>query len=119
MFLLNEFQFVMPLKIWRSMAYTVWITGKGIEREICLRQLAMKAPTESSWFNRIRKLLNQYDLPSPSELMENPPSKLKWKSAVDNAICRQVEETWREDIQGKHINIYKNILIQIGSGWDR
>lgn len=75
--------------------------NEGIESQICLRQLAMKAPTESSWLNWIIEVLNRYSLPYPSELMENPQSKLNWKSAVDNAISRQVEETWREDIQGK------------------
>ena len=28
------------------------VMSKGIEREICPRQLAMKAQTESSWFNQ-------------------------------------------------------------------
>ena len=51
-----------------------WITSKGAEREISLRQLAMKTSTESSWFNRIRVILNRYGLPSPSELLDNPPS---------------------------------------------
>ena len=72
-----------------------WITSEGIERQIYFRQLAMNAPTERPWYNRTRELLNQYDLTSLSELMENPPPKLKWKSAVDDAISRQAEETWR------------------------
>ncbi|MEW8547407.1 MAG: reverse transcriptase domain-containing protein, partial [Candidatus Thiodiazotropha sp.] len=85
-----------------------WITSEGIERDICLRQLAMKASSESSWFNQIRSLLNRYDLPPPSELIEDPPSKSKWKSAVENAISTQVEETWREDIQKKNTLKYIN-----------
>ena len=46
-------------------------------------------------------ILNRYGLPSPSELKDNPPSRLKWKSVVDNTISRQVKENWREDIQGR------------------
>ena len=68
----------------------------------------MKAPTESSWLNRIIEVLNRYSLHYPSELMENTQSKLNWKSTVDNCISRQVEETWREDIQGKKTLKYIN-----------
>ena len=63
-----------------------WHTSEGIEREICLRQLAMKSPVENSWFNRIRDLLRRYGLPLPSVLLEQPLSKPKWKSMVDEAI---------------------------------
>ena len=61
-----------------------------------------------------RKLLVQSDLAPPSELMENPPSKLKWESAVDYAINRQVEETWREDLQLKATLKYINPNIRVG-----
>ena len=98
-----------------------WITSKRVEKEISLRQLAMKMPTESSWFNRIRVILNRYGLPSPSELMDDPPSRLKWKSVVDNAISRKVEENWREDIQGrptlKYINSVRIRMGQVHPVW--
>ena len=61
----------------------------------------MKSPAENSWFNRIRDLLRRYGLPSPSVLLEQPLSKPKRKSMVDEAISSAVEETWREDIQSK------------------
>ena len=85
-----------------------WHTSEGIEREICLRQLAMKSPAEKSWFNRIRDLLRRYGLPSPSVLLEQPLSKPKWKSMVDEAISSAVEETCREDIQSKSSLKYIN-----------
>ena len=85
-----------------------WHTSEGIEREICLRQLAMKSPADNSWFNRIRDLLRRYGLPSPSVLLEQPLSKPKWKSMVDEAISSSVEETWRDDIQSKSSLKYIN-----------
>ena len=85
-----------------------WHKSEGIEREICLRQLAMKSPAENSWFNRIRDLLRRYGLPLPSVLLEQPLSKPKWKSMVDEAISSAVEETWREDIQSKSSLKYIN-----------
>ena len=102
-----------------------WITSKGVEKETSLRKLAMNMPTESSWFNRIHVILNRYGLPSPSELMDDPPPRppspmwLKWKSAVDNA--RKVEENWREDIQGrptlKYINSVRIRMGQVHPVW--
>ena len=85
-----------------------WHTSEGSEREICLRQLAMKSPAENSWFNRVRDLLRRYGLPSPSVLLEQPLSKPKWKSMVDEVISSSVEETWREDIQSKSLLKYIN-----------
>ena len=82
---------------------------EGIEYDICLRQLAVKSPDEKSWFNRIRDLLYRYDLPSPSVLLEQPLSKSKWKSMIDNAIHAEVEGTWREDIQLKSSLKYINV----------
>ena len=68
----------------------------------------MKSPAENSWFNRIRDLLRRYGLPSPSALLEQPLSKPKWKSMVDEAISSSVEETWREGIQSKSSLKYIN-----------
>ena len=72
-------------------------------------------------FNRIRVILNRYGLLSPSELMDDPPSRLKWKSVVDNAISRKVEENWREDIQGrptlKYINSVRIRMGQVHPVW--
>ena len=52
-----------------------WIMSDGIEKEIALRQLAVKLSCEMSWFNRIKELLLKFNLPTPSELIENTPSK--------------------------------------------
>ena len=70
-----------------------WLTSEGIEHDKCLRQLAVKSTDEKSWFNRIRDLLYRYDLSSPSILLEQPLSKTKWKSMIDNVIHAGIEGT--------------------------
>jgi hypothetical protein len=35
---------------------------------------------------RIRKTLQKYNLPSPEEILENPPKKQQWKNAMKKAI---------------------------------
>ena len=75
-----------------------WIMSDGIEKEIALRQLAVKLSCEMLWFNRIKERLLKYNLPTPSELIENTPSNDKWKQMVNKAINCLVEPQWREDI---------------------
>ena len=66
-----------------------WIRTNGIKKEIAVRQLAMKSSTELSWFNKIKELLKKYNLPSPSQILENVPQKTDGKM-VNNAISRLV-----------------------------
>ena len=75
-----------------------WIASDGIERDIAERQLAMKSISEHRWFNRIKLLLEIYKLPVASYLMDNVPSRSKWKKMVNKAINLAVETQWREDI---------------------
>ena len=56
-----------------------WIASEGIEKDIAVRQLATKTVSEQSWFNEVKYLLELYDLPLPSQLLEEVPSKSKWK----------------------------------------
>ena len=50
------------------------------ERELLERQLAMKdIITSYSWTTLIRKLFNQYHLPSPYQLLSHPSRKSQWK----------------------------------------
>ena len=65
------------------------MTG-GIEK-VAMRQLAVKSSCAVSWFNRIKELLNKYDLPLPSEILENIPTKKKWKQMVNNAVQSGIE----------------------------
>ena len=58
-----------------------WIRTDGIEKEIAVRQLAMKSSTKLSWFNKNKELLKKYNLPSPSQLLENVPTKTDGKNS--------------------------------------
>ena len=46
-----------------------------IEYDIALRQLAVKSPTDTSFFSKVRKILDLYSLPSAYVVLENPPLK--------------------------------------------
>ena len=45
----------------------------------------------------IKKNLYKYGLPSPYELLENPPSKYVWKKAVNGKLV----EYWKERLAGE------------------
>ena len=79
-----------------------------IENQIATRQLAVRDITYVSWFSTIRKTLNMYDLPSAYELLENPPTKEKWKCLLKEQIHGSVEESWRNDIASKSSLKYLN-----------
>ena len=78
-----------------------WIMTDGIEKDIAVRQLATKSPSELSWFNKIMQLLTLYCLPLPSQLLENVPARNKWKEMVNNAIKSAEETKWREAISSE------------------
>ena len=79
-----------------------------IDHQIATRQLAVRDITDVSWFSTIRKTLNMYDLPSAYELLENPPTKEKWKCLLKEQIHGSVEESWRNDIASKSSGKYLN-----------
>ena len=85
-----------------------WIASDGIKRDIAERQLAMKSVTEYIWFNRIKLLLEIYKLPAASHLMDNVPSRSKWKKMVNKAKNLAVETQWREDISSRSSLKYIN-----------
>ena len=87
-----------------------WITSGGLESEIFFNSLRCRLLQKVPGTTRFATL-NRYHLPPPSELIEIPPSKSKWKSAVDDAISRQVKKACREDMQGKITQKYTCILI--------
>ena len=62
-----------------------------VEREIALRQLAVKDFNSNSWFVSVQEILFQYDLPTAHDLIENPPEKLEWKRKVKCQITRYWE----------------------------
>ncbi len=58
----------------------------SIENHVARRQLIMKTLKSPSWFNYIKDTCFKYDLPPPNEILNNTPSKEKWKSQVRTAI---------------------------------
>jgi hypothetical protein len=62
----------------------------SIEKQIIIRQLAMKEMNSSSWIILVRELLYKYQLPSAFKLASNPPSKPRWNKMVKKAV----EENW-------------------------
>ena len=66
-----------------------------MEREIALRQLAVKDFNSNSWFVSVQEILFRYELPFEllfaHDLIENPPEKLEWKRKVKCQITRYWE----------------------------
>ncbi|VDI04475.1 Hypothetical predicted protein [Mytilus galloprovincialis] len=58
----------------------------SVEYNIANRQLAIKSKDSKSWFIRIVELTDKYELPSPHELLVNPPCKYKWKKLVSKVV---------------------------------
>ena len=47
----------------------------SVERDLVLRQLAMKSLDSNSWVVNVRQLLEKYQLPNAFSLAESPPEK--------------------------------------------
>ena len=58
----------------------------SIERQLIERQLVMKSIDDSSWVSYVRNMLSMYKLPSAFTLLENPPSKDKWRITVKKSV---------------------------------
>ena len=58
---------------------------------------------------RIRKTLQKYNLPSPEEIIENPPKKQQWKNAMKNAINSFWYDKWTNEKQIKSTLEYLEI----------
>ena len=75
----------------------------------------MKPFESNSWFMKVRRTLNKYNLPSIYDVLTDPPGKAEWKSTVDHAVksfwndTLVVEATSKSSL--KHLNVSK---LQIG-----
>jgi hypothetical protein len=56
-----------------------------LEYKLAYRQLLMGNKKNLSWFGQIRKILAQYDLPTPAILLLDPPGKKEWARTVQEA----------------------------------
>ena len=46
----------------------------------------MKSNSSESWFPKVTQIAHQYELPSPHDLISNPPEKAAWKKLVNKTI---------------------------------
>lgn len=56
----------------------------SVERDLAFRQLALRPP--NSWFTKLGDLAEKYDLCSPHDILDTPPTKLAWGKLVNNAV---------------------------------
>ncbi|CAG2191260.1 unnamed protein product [Mytilus edulis] len=81
---------------------------KSVEREIAFRQLAMKDEKSGSWFTKLHNLTVIYGLPSPYDIIENPPSKISWNRHVNNCINNQFLQNLKKEAKEKSSLKYIN-----------
>ncbi|VDI51416.1 Hypothetical predicted protein [Mytilus galloprovincialis] len=58
----------------------------SIERKLAIRQLATKSLQSGSWFTKTVEIANIYDLPSPYDIIDNPPGKQLLKNLVNKTV---------------------------------
>jgi len=46
----------------------------------------MQSSSSDSWFPKVTEIAQQYDLPSPHDLISNPPEKAAWKKLVSKTV---------------------------------
>ena len=68
----------------------------AVEKQLARRQLAVKSLDSNSWYISIRKFLAKYDLPDGWSLLDDPPTKTRWKAMVNRCIngywCSRMKE---------------------------
>ena len=70
------------------------LPSQSIEVRLAKRQLEIKTFRSHSWFIAVKKILIKYDLPFPETLIDNPPTKYKWK----NQCNRVINKYWTEKV---------------------
>ncbi|CAG2206286.1 unnamed protein product [Mytilus edulis] len=94
---------------------------KSVEREIAFRQLAMKDEKSGSWFTKLHNLTVIYGLPSPYDIIENPPSKISWNRLVNNCInnhfLQNLKKEAKEKSSLKYINFNDSNIGTVHNIW--
>ena len=81
-----------------------------LEQQIIRRQLSVKDEKSSSFTTSIRKILQKYNLPNAYELINNMPSKERWKAMVKDATNATYRNEITEDIKNK--SSFRFLVIQ-------
>ena len=71
------------------------LDDKATEKQLAVRAVSVKAYSGSSWYVEVRKLLVRYGLPPALDILNNPPSKYRWKRLVR----QHVDRYWSECIK--------------------
>ncbi|KAH3841168.1 hypothetical protein DPMN_114626 [Dreissena polymorpha] len=58
----------------------------------------MAEPDSKRLASNARKILEKYNLPTPEELLEEIPTKDKWKKMFKKASNDYWENTWRQEL---------------------
>ena len=78
-------------------------------RQLVIHQLATKDLQSASWTAKIKKLLAKYQLPTPADIVADPPSKDEWKLTVKRAVhhwwSKSLKEEAREMSTLKFLNL--------------
>ncbi|VDI27574.1 Hypothetical predicted protein [Mytilus galloprovincialis] len=94
---------------------------KSVEREIAFRQLAMKDEKSESWFTKLHNLTVIHGLPSPYDIIENPPSKISCNRHVNNCInnnfLQNLKKEAKEKSSLKYINFNDSNIGTVHNIW--
>ncbi len=101
--------------------YNIAKQPECIEHELVQRQLAIKDESSNSWFTYVRQLLQKYNLPSAYEIMDQPPSKSKWKKLLSKAFNEFWGNQWLaqkdEKTSLKYLTLKKDAASQPHNIW--
>ena len=84
----------------------------SFEKIVARRQLSIKAYGGNTWFDDIRRLCVKYNLLYPYTVLDCPPSKGQWKSAVHKAVY----EYWVDNLKWR-ASFYSSLEFLCVSGY--
>lgn len=64
---------------------------------LALHQVATLKPNSGSWFVTIAETLQKYDLPSLTDLLNNPIHKVLWKTTCKRSVCEWWSQLLRQE----------------------
>ena len=79
-----------------------------IEYDIAMRQLAVKSPTDTTFFSKVKNIFDLYSLPLCIHDTWKSPTKDQWKERVKTYPLTHVELIWKGDIENKSTLKYLN-----------
>ena len=94
----------------------------SIEYEVLERQLAVKDINSNSWAIHVKKLLSQYGLPRPIQLLYSMCSKTEWKKCVKSHVTSywfdQLRDAASRMVTLTHLNLDACHVNDIHPVWD-